>query len=467
MHRAPVLALLALTLVIPLSAFGAKAVEAPPAWSANVRANTDISGFGQHEPGLAVSPVRPGVVVVAAKDYRVGNVKKVWIYASRDGGQTWPTQLMMPGIPANIATYSDPVVTARDDGRMYVTVLGVGSGSEHGLWTTWSDDDGLTWVPSVAITYNDPAPGGIDDKEWLTVDNDPASPYYHRLYCVWRAFSAADGLSMRYSSDDGSTWSARTLISFGDDEYNFPVVAPGGTVYDFYMNDWSARTPSVGTLMFVRSGDGGATWSAAQAVAPIHQPQTPPHPQDDWRFFSIVYAAADPNNADRLWAAWTDDYGVVDGPMDVVYVRTTDGGATWTAPERLSHDPTGTATDHITPVLFAQKLGGATRLHALWLDRRDDPSNVLFRAWHTYTDDGGLTWQPDQVVSDAAFNLNLGLPPGSGNAAGDYWGLGASGPWVYGAWTDTRNGEQDIYTSRYGVPLASLVQTIYVPVIRR
>src|SRR5689334_2666997 len=36
-----------------------------PTWSANVRANTDATGNGQHEPSMAVSPANPNVVVVA------------------------------------------------------------------------------------------------------------------------------------------------------------------------------------------------------------------------------------------------------------------------------------------------------------------------------------------------------------------------------------------------------------------
>src|SRR5919204_4765848 len=38
-----------------------------PIWSANVRANTDSTSNGQHEPSLAVSPANPDVVVVANK----------------------------------------------------------------------------------------------------------------------------------------------------------------------------------------------------------------------------------------------------------------------------------------------------------------------------------------------------------------------------------------------------------------
>src|SRR6478735_4886971 len=54
------------------SAFAQLALD-PPSWSANVRANTDTTTNGQHEPSLAVSPANPNVVVVANKDYRDQN----------------------------------------------------------------------------------------------------------------------------------------------------------------------------------------------------------------------------------------------------------------------------------------------------------------------------------------------------------------------------------------------------------
>src|SRR5438093_269591 len=76
-------ALVAGQLMAPLRAL----LPGLPNWSANVRANTDLTGNGQHEPGLAVSPINPNVVVIATKDYRDLDIKRVWILASRDGGQ--------------------------------------------------------------------------------------------------------------------------------------------------------------------------------------------------------------------------------------------------------------------------------------------------------------------------------------------------------------------------------------------
>ncbi len=119
----------------------------------NVRANSDVTNFGQHEPSLAVSRTNPDVVVASSKDYRDGNVKHVWIDVSTDGGVTWPAdrQLQIPGIPAALNIQSDPVVMARDDGRIYVACLATNDAqSSGGIFITWTDDNGVTWRnPSV------------------------------------------------------------------------------------------------------------------------------------------------------------------------------------------------------------------------------------------------------------------------------------------------------------------------------
>src|SRR5439155_2325807 len=165
------------------------------------------------------------------------------------------------------------------------------------------------------------------------------------------------------------------------------------------------------------------------------------------RSYSIISAAADPTDNNRLYAACTDDRNHNTNGVDVMYSASSDHGTTWGQATRLSHDPTGVVRDHITPMLDVSSDG---RLHALWLDRRLDPANRLFQVWYSSSSDGGASWEADSQVSDmpgAGFDINIGLPPGSGNAAGDYWGLDTAGGKVYAAWNDTRNANQDIYTS--------------------
>jgi hypothetical protein len=128
-----------------------------------------------------------------------------------------------------------------------------------------------------------------------------------------------------------------------------------------------------------------------------------------------------------------------------MYVKSTDGGAAWTQPIRLSHDPAGVVRDHITPVIT---IDANSRIHAFWLDRRLDPNNVYFDSWYSSSTDGGATWEADTRVSDVSQNINQNFPPGSGDAAGDYWGLDVYSNTVYVAWNDSRTGEQNIMVSQ-------------------
>jgi hypothetical protein len=417
-----------------------------PFWGTDVRANADNTNYSQHEPHLAISRTNTDVVVAVAKDYRINNNKEVWIYVSQDGGQTWPAdlQLQIPGMPPDIPNQSDPVAMARDDGRIYVVALGHGGG--HGLFITWTDDNGNTWQdPSIPITYNE-VPGSLDDKEWLAIDNNPSSPYYHNMYVAW----ANGGIIFKRSTDGGMNWSSYINLTPGQyAEYPYPIVAADGTLYMFYMYPWGYCAD--GWIYYQKSTDGGVTFSGPDAVVATSQPCSPIHGgggYDQWRFFSIITAAADPNDSDNLWVAWTDDNDITYGKTDVLYVGSTDGGANWSAAERLSHDDPNAYVDHITPV-FA--ISADSRLHAFWLDRRDDPNNILFHGYHTSTADGGITWEPDTRVSDQPFDLNLYFPPPpppNYNAAGDYWGLDVVDNIVMAAWNTTVEVSQDIYVDR-------------------
>ena len=425
----------------PLAGLFANVNPASITFGPNVRANSDSTTFGQHEPSLAVSRVNTNTVVVASKDYRNGNQKEVWIDVSNDGGVTWPAnlQLQMPGIdPGQFPLMSDPVVMARDDGRIYVSCLGYSN--QNAVFITWTDDNGATWhSPSVQISPND---ASLDDKDWFAIDNNPTSPFYHNIYMLY-APGGASFLAEQHSTDGGLTWSPRQSIPNGAGrEYTYPVIAADGTAYDFMMDNWCAGC--TGTIEMTKSTNGGVTWSNPTTVTTAQQPNSPIRSGDQFRFFAILSAAVDPNDG-SLYVAWTDDRNYNTNGTDVMYVKSTDHGVTWTQPIRLSHDPTGLVRDHITPVIT---IDANSRIHAFWLDRRDDNLNVYFNSWYSSSTDGGATWDADTKVSTMPQDLNLGLPPGSGGAAGDYWGLDVYSNTVYVAWNDARTGEQDILVSK-------------------
>src|SRR5262249_29045462 len=99
---------------------------------------------------------------------------------------------------------------------------------------------------------------------------------------------------------------------------------------------------------------------------------------------------------------------------DVMFVRSTDGGLTFSTPRRINDDANFQANWHWFGTFSVAANG---RLDAVWYDTRNDPGNLLSQLFYSYSTDGGVTWAPNVAVSQA-FNPSEGYP--NQNKIGDY-----------------------------------------------
>src|SRR5213078_1387656 len=99
---------------------------------------------------------------------------------------------------------------------------------------------------------------------------------------------------------------------------------------------------------------------------------------------------------------------------DVMFVRSTDGGLTFSAPVRVNDD-----ADHVNKWHWFGTFSVAPngRLDAVWYDTRNDSGNLLSQLFYSYSTDAGVTWSANVAVS-AAFNPHEGYP--NQNKIGDY-----------------------------------------------
>jgi hypothetical protein len=257
--------------------------------------------FPNNEPQIGVNPVNPSQMIASSNDFGTCCDQ---FYTTFDGGQHWQTGNMSRE-NAN-KTGSDPVTVfdrkhgvALHSSLSYSTLHAAGTQACDGdVVVSISRDGGLTW--EIPVKVDDGI--GCDlsktqlfnDKEWITVDNNPSSPFYGRSYLTWTKFESHDGayassaIFESQSDDGGEHWTPARAISGSnsnlctfqvtgpagqcdENQFSVPTVAPDGTVYVAFQNEqnqslWESTNEFDDQYLVVKSTNGGATWSSPSFV---------------------------------------------------------------------------------------------------------------------------------------------------------------------------------------------------------
>ena len=186
--------------------------------------------------------------------------------------------------------------------------------------------------------------GNFTDKPWMEVDlsSPSASPCSGNVYYADTNFHGQQGSSpvvFSRSTDGGTTWSSPRTISTGGQggaSHNQGAdiaVAPNGTIYVAFE---AFSSQGVDTINFVKSTDCGRHWSQPVVVGTIDSPQAP---GVAFRTPTFAFLATDSTNSNIVYAAYQN---FVAGDYDIYAQRSTNGGATWSAPVQVNTD-VGTA----------------------------------------------------------------------------------------------------------------------------
>lgn len=453
--------------ILLASASGAPAQQPAPQADGAVQVTDNPSPYRAHAtPVIAADPEDPHVIAIAEGDARSGqcgvrvstNAGLSWRTAASPQPSDWP--ICVRNTQGGIA---DLAFTAQ--GELLMAFPGWKPDDWHSrIFLSRSTDLGRSWETTLIPGLEPPYAAADSGSNALpSVVVDPSRP--SRIYVTWSQNYGLWNLEpllpdgkkqadyprrpMVAISEDGGTTFSRPADLAGDTTgwLTVPnlVVGTNGDLHAFFGEFQGPPDAKEARLYQATSRDDGRTWA-----------QKSVHTMPKGASFAFLLApsvAVNPTNGE-LYVAWED---AGSRPPAVLFMRSTDQGATWAPPAKLNDKDPQRMWDfkEFNPSIAVAPNG---RIDAVWTDWRDDITfvpapgqrNVLQHVYGTYSNDGGRTWAPNFRITDRAIDRRLSV-----------WSTGVNGPVGlastdaagYVAWDDSRNSTvesqtQDVYFSR-------------------
>lgn len=436
---------------------------------------------GHATPALAVHPDDPQTLVIAESD---ANSARCMVHVSRNGGLTW-SPATQPTTPADWQGCGFAVTGAMADlafaadGTLYYAWSAVQTATtQQRIYLAKSTDLGLTWdVSALPRIGPDPAKRvyGADTMPSLVVDRDDPN----RIYVAWWSNNGIWNQPVAVTGSDSSVWCrltdnralARPWVATSTDggrTWGDPVdMAPGvehcttepyltqakdGRLLAFFGQ--STRSLEEGKsppahLFFSETADHGKTFTVRPIYEQDGNPATPTS-TSDWLGDAAPGVDLKTGN---IYVAW-EHMGA--GTPDVLFMRSTDNGRTWSPPLKVN-DGDGKRDWDFPEIFPSLSVAPNGRIDVAWYDYRNDAGfkegdrRATFQdVYYASSTDGGRTFAKNVRVNDRAIDRRFG--PKLGSIDGPI-GLASTDKAVFIAWDDTRNGNsvttsQDIYFTR-------------------
>jgi hypothetical protein len=416
----------------------------------SVGANVDMSNEDtpQSETSITVNPNNPMMLVGGSNEIVRLPMRG---YFSSNGGKSWgavDVPLPPPATTNGTDFGSDPGVAFDTRGNVYYSFIVVFfnrtfaaiQGTEMAVAKSF--DGGKSWPQVTFFNFNSGS-GKFNDKPMIAVDTNPNSLFRDNVYVGWDTVtsgksSANDDLLFARSTDGGLTFSSPVALNnptggprqvIGAD----PFVGPNGEVYVAW------HDVQQNLLMVNSSFNGGATFGQQQVIAPTVVAFDDAIPAMASRH-ALLYPACDTDrsssaNHGTLYCSWMDE--TASNGTDIFVSRSTDRGASWSAPVRVNDDPTGVRKDQFNQWLSVDPASGSINLS--WNDARNDPADIKTDIFFSQSTDGGLSFASNVKVTTAMSDESADNPcADAGNQYGDYEGIVAFGGNIHPIWTDGR-----------------------------
>jgi hypothetical protein len=407
----------------------------------------NILGDAANECSISVDPTDGSKKTIAWRQFNsvTSNFRQAgWGYTT-DGGATWT----FPGVLENGVFRSDPVTNSDEVGNFFYLSLQSDVNLSFFCDDLWrSTNGGQSWT---LLSGERGAGGG--DKQWLTIDktNGPGHGFQYQADDGFNC--SGGGVQFQRSIDGGVTWQNPITIPnspiFGtlDVDTNGNLFI-GGEGFSTFFCERSSNAQIAGqTPRFDRS-------TAVNLGGSLGSGGINPAGLDGQVFLAIDHSGGPTNNNIYMLASVVPPGR---STTDVMFVRSTDGGLTFSAPKKVNDDPLNPSKWHWFGTVSVAPNG---RLDAVWHDTRNAANNTDSQLFYSWSTDTGVTWAPNVAVSNS-FNPFEGYP--NQDKIGDYITIVSDNTGADVAYSATFNfnpgqgeHEEDVYYVRVAPTSSSL-----------
>jgi hypothetical protein len=370
------------------------------------------AGTDDWEPAVAADPNDPYVYILTT---RYGTAKTcpshcptpfIPLTISSDGGATWGPQVPLCVCRGSGAQYDPTIEVVPNTGAVYSVFLNADRAGGFSAVFQKSTDHGQNWTEPVHVYGN---------VAWTDKPEVTMTPGGRDVYVSWNGPQGGD-LYVGVSHDYGATWTQQKLTNSKRYFYAYDAtVLPDRTVI---FSESSLSYTGVGQSVegpiwhhAIISRDNGASW---ENVIVDKIPNGEPCIADGcYNDYYTGQTSVSTDASGHLVFAYEGP--LVDQGPQRIYVRTSnDEGRTWGPRKALSVS----GENATQPRLSSSGDLGDARLWYMQTANGDDPD--AWNVWYRSSTDGGATWTSPVKLSDASSGASYKTADGFLVVYGDY-----------------------------------------------
>jgi hypothetical protein len=292
------------------------------------------------------------------------DVHAIWYRRSTDGGASFGSTVNLSNTSA---TTFEPAIAASGN-NVYVVWVESSGGSVWDILYRRSTDGGASFGSIVNLTENTAADG----------EETAIAASGNNVYVVWSDFSTgtADILYKKSTNGGTSFGDTKNLSNTAGSSREPAVAVSGNNVYVV----WRERDSTSGNqeILYRRSTNGGANFSGAVNLS------------NSTGLSQLPAIAASGNN---VYVVWQDD-SLVPGTSDILYKKSTNGGASFGDTKNLSNN----AGNSGSPAIAAS----GNNVYVVWHDNTTQAAGAQFDILYRKSTNGGANFGSTVNLSNTA-----------------------------------------------------------------